>query len=292
MAVNVLRVYKWLLITLVVLALAALLFVYAIGAWNVLFPSADHDSVPPTLPEDLGSPAVLVFSKTNGFRHRDGISGGREVIEEIAARRGWSVFATENGAVFSPDELRHFQAVVFLNATGDMLSLEQQGVFSRWFQRGGGWVGVHAAGDSSHRFWGWYLEHLVGAEFTAHILGPQFQVATVETENPDHPVNRGLPAQWEHEEEWYSWVRSPRVKGFTVLATVDEDSYQPVQKFFSHERDLRMIDHPVVWANCERSGRAVYMAMGHRSEAFEVPNVQRLLENALDWTLGLTEGGC
>ncbi|WP_116364547.1 ThuA domain-containing protein [Parahaliea mediterranea] len=292
MAVSAARWGKYLLIAVVLLVLAGLGTVYAIGAWNLLFTNTDHDTQPPAIAADLGSPAVLVFSKTNGFRHRDGISGGLKAIEAIAGQRGWAVFATENGAVFNEQDLSRFATVVFLNATGDMLSHPQREAFRRWFERGGGWVGVHAAGDGSHRFWGWYLEHLVGAEFTAHILGPQFQVATVEREAPDHPVNRGLPARWEHGEEWYSWARSPRSKGFTILATVDEDSYTPVQKFLNHERDLRMGDHPVVWANCEGKGRAVYTAMGHRAEAFDAPNVQRLLENAMDWTMGLTEGGC
>jgi len=271
------------------LALAA---IWQVGAWHLVFPSHHHDTVAPPLPDDLASPAILVFSKTNAFRHRDGIAGGAEVIASIARGRGWGFFHTENGAVFNASDLAHFDAVVFLNASGDVLSAAQESDFQAWLQAGGGWLGIHAAGDDSHLAWQWYRDNLVGADFTAHIMDPQFQRATVLLENQDHPVLSGLPAIWEHIEEWYSWEASPRFEGFTILATLDEDSYVPVMKFMGEERDLRMGDHPVVWSNCIGSGRSVYMAMGHRAEAFEQPQVRQLIANSLDWFIGGTSEGC
>jgi type 1 glutamine amidotransferase len=111
-------------------------------------------------------------------------------------------------------------------------------------------------------------------------------------ENHDHPVLRGLPDIWQHEEEWYSWEKSPRAEGFTILATIDEDSYSPVQKFMGEERDLHMGDHPVVWTNCIGEGRSVYTAMGHKAEAFEQSQVLLLIENALTWLIEASAEGC
>ena len=185
-----------------------------------------------------------------------------------------------------------FDAVVFQNASGDMLSTEQELAFQQWLEGGGGWLGIHAAGDGSHAGWSWYMEKLIGAEFTAHIMGPQFQNATVVLENQEHPALRDIPDIWEHEEEWYSWASSPRAGGFTILATVDEGSYSPVQKFMGRERDLSMGDHPVVWSSCPGQGRAIYSAMGHQAKAFENPQYRKLLKNSLAWLLGETSGGC
>ena len=123
-------------------------------------------------------------------------------------------------------------------------------------------------------------------------MNPQFQRATVVLENHDHPVLRGLPDIWQHEEEWYSWEKSPRAEGFTILATIDEDSYSPVQKFMGEERDLHMGDHPVVWTNCIGEGRSVYTAMGHKAEAFEQSQVRLLIENALTWLIEASGEGC
>jgi len=286
------RVLKWLSIVLLVLLAAGLFVVWRAGAWNLLFPSHHHDAVPPTLPAELPAPALLVFSKTNSFRHVEGIEGGARALEALAREHGWGLLHTENGAVFNPNDLARFDVVVFLNASGDMLSADQERAFQTWFEAGGGWLGIHGAGDDSHADWQWYRDNLIGADFTAHIMGPQFQTATVVLENPAHPALRGLPKTWEHEEEWYSWARSPREEGFLVLATLDENSYSPVQKMFGWERDLRMGDHPVVWANCVLEGRSLYLTMGHGAEAFEQPQVGQLMENALLWLTGPPGTGC
>jgi type 1 glutamine amidotransferase len=273
-------------------AVLSLVTIWNVGAWNLIFPSHQHDTVAPAIPAGLVSPAILVFSKTNSFRHKEGITGGTRALQSIAARHEWGMFLTENGAVFNERDLARFDAVVFLNASGDVLNDEQELAFQSWLQAGGGWLGIHSAGDDSHLAWQWYRAKLIGATFTAHIMGPQFQRATVVLENHHHPVLRGLPDIWEHEDEWYSWEQSPRVEGFTILATLDEDSYTPVQKFMGKERDLRMGDHPVVWSNCIGEGRSVYTAMGHKAEAFERPRFRQLITNALTWLIEAPQEGC
>jgi type 1 glutamine amidotransferase len=283
---------KILLLIVVVGVALALVSIWKVGAWHLVFPSQNHDTVAPAIPNDLAAPAVLVFSKTNSFRHNEGIAGGAKALQEIAAQRKWGLFHTENGAVFNARDLAKFDVVVFLNASGDILNDEQESAFESWLQAGGGWLGIHAAGDSSHLAWKWYRDNLIGATFTAHIMGPQFQRATVVLENHQHPVLKDLPDIWQHEEEWYSWEQTPRVEGFTILAVLDEDSYTPVQNFMGQSRDLRMGDHPVVWSKCVGSGRSVYAAMGHKAEAFGQPQVRQLLENSLAWLIEDTDGVC
>jgi type 1 glutamine amidotransferase len=289
---NMNKLLKVLLILVVTLTLFGALFIWFIGAWNILFPSSSHDKTAPALPSELSRPAVLLFSKTNSFRHKEGIPAGNRVISSLAKDLGLSVFATENGAVFNNDDLSRFDVVVFQSATGDMLSEPQEQALQDWLEAGGGWLGTHAAGDSSHLGWQWYSDNLIGAEFTAHIMGPQFQTASVVMEAPEHPANRDIKPVWEHEEEWYSWAESPRARGFNILATIDEDSYTPVQKMFNSERDLRMEDHPVVWSNCVGKGRTLYSTMGHKAEAFDQPQHRQLLKNALAWLARQTDGGC
>lgn len=269
-----------------------LAFVWYIGGWNVLFPSSHHDEVAGTIPDALQTPAILLFSKTNSFRHKQGIRGGNRVIVEIAREQGWGVFATENGAVFNERDLARFDVVVFQNASGDMLSIQQEEVFQRWLEEGGGWLGIHAAGDGSHAKWQWYMDNLIGVNFIAHTMNPQFQFASITMEVPDHLLTSGIPPTWGHEEEWYSWEESARVRGFQILATVDEDSYSPAAKFFGREIDLRMGDHPVVWSNCIGHGRSVYSALGHKAEAFDNPHYRQLLSNVLAWLMRAGSGDC
>lgn len=286
---RILRVVMFMAVIGVAVSLFA---IWKMGAWNLVFPDNSHDTVAPVIPADLASPAVLVFSKTNGFRHVEGIAGGAKALQAITSKHRWGMFHTENGAVFSEQDLARFDVVVFLNASGDMLSDAQESAFQSWLTAGGGWLGIHAAGDSSHLGWQWYRDNLIGATFTAHIMGPQFQTATVVLENHQHPALRDLPNIWQHEEEWYSWEESPRAEGFTVLATIDESSYVPVADFMGTQTDLRMGDHPVVWTNCIGNGKSVYAAMGHRAEAFEQPQFRQLLGNALTWLIDTRGEAC
>ncbi len=286
---RILRVVMFMAVIGVAVSLFA---IWKMGAWNLVFPDNSHDTVAPVIPADLASPAVLVFSKTNGFRHVEGIAGGAKALQAITSKHRWGMFHTENGAVFNEQDLARFDVVVFLNASGDMLSDAQESAFQSWLTAGGGWLGIHAAGDSSHLGWQWYRDNLIGATFTAHIMGPQFQTATVVLENHQHPALRDLPNIWQHEEEWYSWEESPRAEGFTVLATIDESSYVPVADFMGTQTDLRMGDHPVVWTNCIGNGKSVYAAMGHRAEAFEQPQFRQLLDSALTWLIDTRGEAC
>ena len=126
------KLAKTLLILALFIVVTSLGYIRYIGAWNLVFPSTHHDTVAPRLPGALASPAILVFSKTNSFRHIEGIAAGIKALQSIAAKNGWGVFFTENGAVFNQQDLSRFDAVVFLNASGDMLSTAQEQTFQLW----------------------------------------------------------------------------------------------------------------------------------------------------------------
>jgi type 1 glutamine amidotransferase len=267
----------------------SLVFVWWIGAWRILFPSDAHETEPPELTADFGAGSalrVLVYSKTNSFRHTEGIAAAQALFDEIASGRGWAVFHSENSAVFDAEFLSDFDVVVYSSATGDHASDLQDEAFRAWLEAGGGWLGIHAAGDGSHEGWGWYAENLMTGSYLGHILGPQTQEARVVVDDPDHPVTQGLPAEFQHEEEWYSWDRGAGEAGFDVLLSVDESSYSPWIRGFGQEKDISMGEHPIVWARCVDQGRAVYTAMGHWGAAYEKDYTERLLQNAVEWAAG------
>ncbi len=281
---------------LVALSVAALaLALSGCDVLRVLFPKHEYETAPPELPAGLAPPAVLVFTKTNGFRHTEAIPAGAALIEEIAQRRGWSVFHTENGAVHDDALLAKFQAIVWHQVSGDVLNAEQREALKGFLAAGKGWVGIHGAGGDRSYDWPWYVEELVGAQFIGHPMGPQFQTATWRTEDPRHPASAKLPETWQREEEIYSFARSVREKpGYRVLVSVDESTYSPVENILWMERDLRMPggDHPMVWHHCVGRGRAFYSALGHQAKAYDEPEMEALIEGALAWALGAEGEGC
>lgn len=266
-----------------------------IGAWGIVFPSDSYETEAPELTADFGEGATLrvaIYTKTNSFRHTEGISASHALFDEIGAKQGWAVFHTENSALFTPELLNQFDVIVFASASGNHASDAQDEAFRAWLEAGGGWLGIHAAGDGSHELWDWYAENLMTGTYLGHILGPQTQAARVIVEATSHPITRGLPTEFQHEEEWYSWDRGAREAGFDVLLTVDESSYSPWIKAFGNEVDIRMTDHPIVWSRCVGRGRAVYSAMGHWGDAYAQDYMQRLLENAVVWASGVEGKSC
>ena len=253
--------------------------------WKAKYGINFYDSTPPELPTNLSEKAVLVFSKTNGFRHGEAIEASTPMLKKMAKDNGWSLYATDNGAVFNPEQLKKFAVVVWNNTSGKTLNGEQRGHFKSYLEGGGGFVGIHAAGDDSHQ-WEWYEDKVVGARFSHHTLNPQFQTATMHKEEGDSTLTNELPIKWNREEEWYMFFDNPRDKAFEVLYTVDEINMNPSGNIFllASDKDWGMgEDHPIVWYHPLKKGRIFYSALGHTGGSFQEPEHQQLLENAIRW---------
>jgi type 1 glutamine amidotransferase len=249
-----------------------------------------YETTPPALPAQINRPAILVFSKTNGFRHEEAIPAGNALFAKLAKDNSWGYFQTENGATFSPAILARFDAVIFNNTSGDVFTPQQRAAFKAFVEGGGGYVGIHAAGDNSHEAWEWYVDNVIGTHFIGHPMDPQFQKATMRIEDRNHPATRNLPATVERTDEWYSFDRSPRRPGITVLATLDEKTYVQKGPF---GKDLAMgSDHPIVWQRCVGKGRIFYSAGGHTASAFSEPEFSGMLTGAVRWALKLAGEGC
>ena len=294
------RVLKWLaaFIVLAVIALAVM-FTMAVGPGNagrlVFGIGAGYDKAPPQLPATLSSNAILIFSKTNGFRDDESIVAANRALEEIAKARGWSSYTTENAAIFNPAQLARFKAVVWNSVSGDVLTPEQRSAFRAWLEKGGGFVGLHGAGGDPQYAWRWYVDDLIGAQFIGHIMDPQFQTANLNVEDRDHPATRDLPKVWRRTDEWYSFASNPRDKGYRILVTIDEKSYSPFEKLlpFTKPKDIRMgADHPMVWIHCLGNGRTFYSALGHAASTYDEPLHRKMIGGAIAWAAGLEGPRC
>ncbi|HAI38133.1 MAG TPA: ThuA domain-containing protein, partial [Maribacter sp.] len=173
-------------IALLAIAGVVLLIVMGMGIfiYKAFYGINFDDSNPPELPANLTGNTVLVFSKTNGFRHDDAIEASLPAFEKMANVNGWNLFTTDNGAVFNPEQLQKFDVVIWNNTSGKTLDEEQRQHFKKYLENGGGFVGIHAAGDNSHQ-WDWYTKEVLGTLFSHHPINPQFQTATMHLEDSD-----------------------------------------------------------------------------------------------------------
>ncbi|RAK35562.1 type 1 glutamine amidotransferase [Actinoplanes lutulentus] len=217
---------------------------------------------------------VLVFSRTAGFRH-DSIAAGTQTIRELGAANGFSVTATEDPAVFTA--LSSFEAVVFLNTTGDVLNAAQQTAFETWIKSGRGYVGVHAAADTEYD-WPFYGE-LVGAWFASH---PAIQSANVKVEDRAHAATAHLPQVWNRTDEWYDYRTNARSTAH-VLATLDESSYSG---------GTMGADHPHSWCKPYQGGRSFYTGGGHTVASYTDGAFRAHLLGGIRYAAGQAKADC
>jgi len=200
---------------------------------------------------------VLVFSKTDGFRHTS-IEAGKAALKKMADEKGFAVDFTEDATAFTTLNLKQYNAVVWLNTTGDVLNADQQAEFERYIQAGGGYLGIHAATDCEYE-WNWY-GRLAGAFFLDHPNPDNIQKGKFFVVEKNHWATQGMPDTFERTDEFYSFKQiDPTIK---VLVKIDETSYRGGKNGDNH---------PMSWYHDFDGGRAFYTAMGHTEETFSEP---------------------
>jgi type 1 glutamine amidotransferase len=250
--------------------LPAVVAALALGAGAaVAVPGADARAADPAY-------QILVFSKTAGFRH-DSIPAGIAALRTLGAANNFTVTATEDSSAFTPEGLAGYEAVVFLNTTGDILGDAQQNALGAYVDAGGGFVGVHAAADTEYE-WAHY-EQLVGTRFKSH---PAIQQATIRNEDRSHPATAHLGAEWTRTDEWYNYRTNPRTD-VHVLQSLDESSYSGGEMG---------ADHPITWCHPQGAGRSFYTGLGHTAESYGDPAFRALLLGGIRYAAGVAPADC
>ncbi|SMC35718.1 ThuA domain-containing protein [Moheibacter sediminis] len=206
------------------------------------------------------SKTVLIFTKTAGFRHKS-IEKGVETLSQILKSNRIQFTHTENSEYFTPDSLRKFDGVIFLNTTGDILNKEQEQAFEEFYNSGKGFMGIHSATDTEHD-WEWYGE-LVGGYFKSH---PDNQQAKIDVIDRTHISTKHLKDQWLHEDEWYNFKNiNPEIR---ILMLLDESSYKG--------GEMGKI-HPIAWYREDENSRMFYTGLGHTPESYDELDFQKHL---------------
>ena len=213
---------------------------------------------------------MLVFSKTNGYRHAS-IETGVAVLRDLAQPEGILMDHTEDSLQFNDSNLSKYDLVVFLSTTGDVFGADQEKAFQKYVEGGGAFMGIHAATDTEYD-WPWYGK-LVGAYFESH---PEQQEAELLVTNRDHPATVHMSPSWKHYDEWYNFKNiSPEIE---VLMQLNEESYQGGKNGDNH---------PIAWFHENLGGRAFYTGLGHTDAAYKNPVFREHLHGGLRYCLEL-----
>lgn len=216
---------------------------------------------------------ILVYTRTNAFRHFDEISIASFVLPPRLHAFGVEADWTDDPAAFTEANLQRYRAVFFMYTSGnDILDDDGKAAFESYVRGGGGWLGIHSAADTEYS-WPFYGE-LVVSHFLTH---PATQPARITIEAASHPTMVGLPSPWRFVDEWYDYRSNPRdMADVTILATVDEASYMG---------GGMGADHPMIWCHERLGGRAFYSGIGHESNAWGEPEFVTMIDNAVKWVI-------
>src|SRR5437762_730525 len=141
--------------------------VAAFAAAAMLFGSPDPATrfVPRTV--RAGETAVLVFTRTTGFRH-ESIPDAIAAVRRLGTENGFPVDATEDPSAFTDVHLAPYRAVLFLLTTGDETTCSGRSMGAdhpiAWCQEFAGGRAFYTAGGHTRESWAEPL-------FLAHVAG-------------------------------------------------------------------------------------------------------------------------
>ena len=227
---------------------------------------------------------LLIFSRTTGYRHSSAIGFGGKALIEMGKKTGaYEAIQTEDPSYFAPEKLKEFDAVLFLNTTGeplraaDKLEEEYKKSLVDFVKGGKGIIGIHAACDTYHK-WPEFAK-MMGGEFAGHPWG-EIPVKNLE---PKNPVNAAFDGKdFDFRDEIYTF------KDGTALATERRMLLCVDNAKFTKGGGPKRVDntHYLSWIANYGKGRNFYCAFGHDDQIFVRPAVLQHYLAGIQFALG------
>jgi type 1 glutamine amidotransferase len=220
---------------------------------------------------------VLVLGQPDDNHPGTG-AAGIKAVQEIAAGKDYTVETTTDAGKLTDENLANYQVLMVVMGWQGAWSTAQRNAVQKFVEAGKGWMGFHVSTLAGiyTTAWPWYDTWVGLTTFKGHPGTRQNGTIKLESTALTHPVLEGVPAQFTHHDEWYSWNNSPRGKpDISILATVDESTYDPQGTAMGK-------DHPVIWSNT-KYGPMILTSLCHEPECFSDPNVRKFITNAIPW---------
>jgi uncharacterized protein len=218
---------------------------------------------------------ILYFTYSAGYRH-DVIPLSKAILTQLGRNSGaFEVNATEDVSEFSTENLERYAAVLFYT-TGELpMNGTQKAALLAFVKSGRGFLGVHSATDTFYT-WPDYLD-LVGGYFNGH---PWHQAVTIEVADPANPLVAFLGNALQFEDEIYQ-ISDFDYRGSHVLLRLDQRSVDLGKTGVQR----RFYGWPLAWTRSYGQGRVFYAALGHEASVWQDLRYQRVLTNAILWSM-------
>ncbi|MFK7849483.1 MAG: ThuA domain-containing protein [Akkermansiaceae bacterium] len=288
--------------------LAAITF--SVVAYNPLkesAPAGAAEKIAAALPEEaFAKPAeprkLLVFSRTNGFRHKS-IATGKVALAKMGEMTGaFEAVISDDLSNFEKDKIGEFDAICFLSTTKNPFSPNKAELLKMsdkdkagaaeyekqikkslmdYVKGGGGFVGIHAATDTFYE-WAEYGE-MINGYFDGHPWNAGKRVSIyVEPGNEDHPLTKMFGGErLEFKEEIYQFKDPYDSSKVEMLLRLDPEKSDKVKGMKRKDND-----YGVGWARNWEDGKVFYCSIGHNHDMFWHPKVLAHYLAGIQWAMG------
>ncbi|MGN0847852.1 MAG: ThuA domain-containing protein [Kiritimatiellia bacterium] len=237
---------------------------------------------------DAGEPGrVLVFSRCEGYNHRESIAACRETLEAEAKKGRYVVEFSDDYAALKIENLLKYDALVLNNTTG-LKTKENPHVapaicsFVRW---GGGLCALHAAADCFYD--APECAALVGGIFRGHPWGAggTWAFKVEDAANPICAPFKGCAGgRFTRSDEIYQ-QGSPFYDRAKLHILVSLDLADPTTAGVSGQARADR-DYAVSWVRPYGAGRVFYTSFAHDRRAWAAADTREHILAGLDYTLG------
>ena len=231
---------------------------------------------------------LLAIGEQKGYRH-EAVSHALATIERLGRESGlWDTTIrtdaealTKKKLEFNAKNLNDFDAVLFFTSGELEMDAQQKADFLSFVHDDGkGFIGVHSA-TVTFTSWPEYGE-MIGGYFDEHPWGT-FD-APILVEDPNFPGIEQWPRSFVLRDEVYQIKNYSRDK-VRVLLRLDPAKVDLKNKNV-HRTDG---DFAVAWAKSYGKGRVFYSSLGHVTENWDDPRLQKMYAGAIQWALGLID---
>jgi len=220
---------------------------------------------------------VLVYTKNGkGYVH-DNIPSAVASIQKMGKECSFKVDTSADPSVMTEENLKQYTMLIFPSTNNDVFETDAQRVaFRRYIEAGGGFVGIHSV-TGTERNWKWF-KTMMGGTFAWHAKFQKFKVKIID---PSHPSMKGLPKEWEKEDEFY--FAKELYPGTKTILAIDITSLNATDTI---QRNLILKNagtynelYPATWTHDFDGGYTWFTTLGHHKKDYSDPMyVQHLFQ--------------
>ena len=211
---------------------------------------------------------ILVFTRCQGFVHSS-IPLGAKAFAMLGEKTGaYTTEESEDMEAFSPDNLKRFDAILFLSTTNLDPTPEQRAALLEFVRGGKGIIGIHAASDN---FYQWEEgAKMMGGLFCGH---PWTAGCTVQIklDEPDHPINACFDGEsFKIQDEIYQFKDPYSRQNQRIITSLDLSDPDTKAVKGGNPRAIERTDGDfgISWVRREGQGRVFYCSLGHNEHIF------------------------